>query len=135
MPKTPLYVAPKNLNNQHYYVPDTTNPYRVSTAFYQADNIENYVARANKVIQFLRKQDWVMKKKLVVAGHSQGSHVAVKLARTNKHVTCLGLFGFDPFGRYEKLVRQIRKDAMQQKNNAEGTRFVDAGAIHVCGRG
>lgn len=135
MPKTPLYVAPKNLNNQHYYVPDTTNPYRLSTAFYQADNIENYVARANKVIQFLRKQDWVMKKKLVVAGHSQGSHVAVKLARTNKHVTCLGLFGFDPFGRYEKLVRQIRKDAMQQKNNAEGSRFVDAGAIHVCGRG
>ena len=63
------------------------------------------------------------------------AHVAVKLARTNKHVTCLGLFGFDPFGRYEKLVRQIRKDAMQQKNNAEGSRFVDAGAIHVCGRG
>jgi pimeloyl-ACP methyl ester carboxylesterase len=52
---------------------------------------------------------------LVIAGHSQGSHIAVKLAHTNKHVTCLGLFGFDPFGRYEKVVRQIRKDAMQHK--------------------
>lgn len=115
MPKTPLYVGNKNIGAQKCYVPDTTNPYRLSTDFYQADQLDNYVRRANAVIQFLRKQDWVAKEKLVVAGHSQGSHIAVKLAHTNKHVTCLGLFGFDPFGRYEKLVRQIRKDAMQHK--------------------
>lgn len=115
MPKTPLYVGNKNIGAQKCYVPDTTNPYRLSTDFYQADQLDNYVRRANAVIQFLRKQDWVAKEKLVVAGHSQGSHIAVKLAHTNKHVTCLGLFGFDPFGRYEKLVRQIRKDAMQNK--------------------
>lgn len=115
MPKTPLYVGNKNIGAQKCYVPDTTNPYRLSTDFYQADQLDNYVRRANAVIQFLRKQDWCAKEKLVVAGHSQGSHIAVKLAYTNKHVTCLGLFGFDPFGRYEKLVRQIRKDAMQHK--------------------
>lgn len=115
MPKTPLYVGPKNLGGQHCYVPDTTNPYVLSTDFYQGDQLDNYVKRANSVIKFLRKQDWVAREKLVIAGHSQGSHIAVKLAHTNKHVTCLGLFGFDPFGRYEKLVRQIRKDAMQHK--------------------
>lgn len=115
MPKTPLYVGPKNLGAQQCYVPDTSNTYRLSTDFYQADQLDNYVKRANAVIKFLRKQDWVSKEKLVVAGHSQGSHIAVKLAQTNKHVTCLGLFGFDPFGRYEKVVRQIRKDAMQHK--------------------
>jgi pimeloyl-ACP methyl ester carboxylesterase len=115
MPKTPLYIGPKNLGAQHCYVPDTTNPYVLSTDFYQADQLDNYVKRANSVIKFLRKQDWVAREKLVIAGHSQGSHIAVKLAHTNKHVTCLGLFGFDPFGRYEKLVRQIRKDAMQHK--------------------
>lgn len=115
MPKTPLYVGPKNLGAQQCYVPDTTNPYVLSRDFYQADLLDNYVKRANAVIKFLRKQDWVSNGKLVVAGHSQGSHIAVKLASTNKHVTCLGLFGFDPFGRYEKLVRQIRKDAMQHK--------------------
>ncbi len=115
MPKTPLYVGPKNLGAQHCYVPDTTNPFVLSTDFYQADLLDNYVKRANSVIKFLRKQDWVAREKLVTAGHSQGSHIAVKLAHTNKHVTCLGLFGFDPFGRYEKLVRQIRKDAMQHK--------------------
>jgi len=115
MPKTPLYVGNKNIGAQKCYVPDTTNPYRLSKDFYQADQLDNYVRRANAVIQFLRKQDWVAKEKLVVAGHSQGSHIAVKLAHTNKHVTCLGLFGYDPFGRYEKLVRQIRKDAMQHK--------------------
>ena len=115
MPKTPLYVGPKNLGAQQCYVPDTSNTYSLSTDFYQADQLDNYVKRANAVIKFLRKQDWVAKEKLVVAGHSQGSHIAVKLAQTNKHVTRLGLFGFDPFGRYEKLVRQIRKDAMQHK--------------------
>ena len=115
MPKTPLYVGPKNLGAQNCYVPDTTNPFVLSTDFYQADLLDNYVKRANSVIKFLRKQDWVAREKLVTAGHSQGSHIAVKLAHTNKHVTCLGLFGFDPFGRYEKLVRQIRKDAMQHK--------------------
>ena len=37
------------------------------------------------------------------------------LASKNKKITRLGLFSYDPFGRVEKIIRQIRKDALQGK--------------------
>ena len=115
MPKTPFCVAENHLNRDYCYVPDTANASVFSKAFYQADVLENYVSRANKVITFLRKQAWVNKHKLVVAGHSQGTHVAVVLASKNKYITQLGLFSYDPFGRVEKIIRGIRKDAETTK--------------------
>ncbi len=115
MPKTPFCVGENHLNRDYCYVPDTANRQVFSKAFYQADVLENYVFRANKVIDFLRKQTWVDKHKLVVAGHSQGAQVAVVLASKNKSITQLGLFSYDPFGRVEKIIRGIRKDAETNK--------------------
>lgn len=115
MPKTPFCVAENHLNRDYCYVPDTANASVFLKAFYQADVLENYVSRASKVIAFLRKQTWVDKRKLVVAGHSQGTHVAVILASKNKYITQLGLFSYDPYGRVEKIIRGIRKDAETNK--------------------
>ena len=115
MPKTPFCVGENHLNRDYCHVPDTANRQVFSKAFYQADVLENYVFRANKVINFLKKQTWVDKHKLVVAGHSQGAQVAVVLASKNKSITQLGLFSYDPFGRVEKIIRGIRKDAETNK--------------------
>ena len=115
MPNTPFCVAENHLNRDYCYVPDTANASVFLKAFYQADVLENYVSRANKVIAFLRKQTWVDKRKLVVAGHSQGTHVAVVLASKNKNITQLGLFSYDSYGRVEKIIRGIRKDAETNK--------------------
>ena len=115
MPKTPFCVAENHLNKDYCYVPDTANASVFLKAFYQGDVLDNYVSRASKVIAFLRKQTWVDKRKMVVAGHSQGTHVAVILASKNKYITQLGLFSYDPFGRVEKIIRGIRKDAEMNK--------------------
>ncbi|HIP32899.1 MAG TPA: hypothetical protein EYG86_09065 [Crocinitomicaceae bacterium] len=111
MPETPLRVKRSNLNNQYAYVTDSADENSYKESFLKADYLENYVNRANAVLNFLLKQSWVEKTKLVVAGHSQGARVATKLVVDNINVTHLGLFGFNPFGRIEQMIRQERKDA------------------------
>lgn len=111
MPKTPVIVQEKNLNNQYCFVPDTSKPDVFLKEYVEADFLQNYVDRANRVLKFLRKQPWVNNQKLIVAGHSQGSKVATKIAVSNKKVTHLGLFAANPFGRVDQFVRQARKDA------------------------
>jgi len=111
MPKTPLIVGREHLNKQYNYVTDTAHQHSYSLDYLKADYSENYVQRANKVLNFLKHQHWIESDKIVVAGHSQGARVAVSTASSNKNVTHLGLFGYNPFGRIEQSVRQIRKDA------------------------
>lgn len=111
MPKTPIIAGLKNLNKQYNYVTDTANHRSYSTEYLKADYSENYVQRANKVLKFLRKQSWIDSDKIVVAGHSQGARVAVGIAYSNKHVTALGLFGYNPNGRIDQSIRRIRKNA------------------------
>src|SRR5690606_96523 len=64
-----------------------------------------------KVWNFLKKQSWVDKNQFIVAGHSQGAREAVAIAHSNKSVTQIGLFGYDPKGRFEQEIRRIRKFA------------------------
>ena len=111
MPKTPVTVGWDHLNKQYNYVLDTASEYSYDPEFTKADYLENYVARANQVLKYLSKQKWVDNEQLVVAGHSQGSHVALGIAHANKNVTHLGLFGFNPLGRIDQYIRSARKQA------------------------
>jgi dienelactone hydrolase len=111
MPKTPVIVGLDHLNKSYNYVLDTAHQYSYSPDYVKADYLDNYVQRANYVLQYLSKQKWVDKKQLVVAGHSQGSHIALEIACANKKVTQLGLFGFNPLGRIDQYIRKLRKQA------------------------
>lgn len=111
MPKTPLIVAEKNLNKSYCYIPNLKEPEKFEPDFELSDYLENYEVRANVVLNYLRKQNWVDNTKLVIAGHSQGSKVAAAIAVNNKQVTKLGLFGANPFGRIDQLIRDDRKAA------------------------
>jgi dienelactone hydrolase len=111
MPETPVTVPTSNLNDNYCYVPDSTQKTMLDMAFFKADYLENYVQRAQAVLRFLSRQSWVDASRLVVAGHSQGSKVAAKIARANKKVTHLGLFGANPSGRVDQFVREARKKA------------------------
>lgn len=113
MPKTPIVVTPEHLNRSYNYVQDTSIEHSYSPEYLKADYLENYINRANRVIKYLRKQQWVDKGNLVVAGHSQGARVAVGIAHSNKHVTRLGLFGYNPMRRIDQLVWSYRKQAQQ----------------------
>lgn len=111
MPKTPVIAGLGNLNHSYRYVLDTAQQNSYSPAFLAADYLENYVNRANLVLKFLRKQKWVNSNQLVVAGHSQGAHIALEIAAKNKNVTQLGLFGYNPLGRIDQYIRMLRKQA------------------------
>ncbi len=112
MPGTPLVVGRDHLNHSYNYVTDTTDEYSYAPAFVEGDYLENYVDRANRVIRFLRKQkQWVDDSGIVLAGHSQGSRVAVAIAAENKHIGVLGLFGYNPMRRIDQLVWNHRKNA------------------------
>lgn len=111
MPKTPVIVGLDHLDQSYSYVMDTSVAHSYNPEYQKADFLENYVSRANKVIKFLRKQKWVDKTNIVVAGHSQGSRVAVEVAHSNKHITKLGLFGYSPKRRIDQMVWTVRKQA------------------------
>jgi pimeloyl-ACP methyl ester carboxylesterase len=109
MPKTPVIVNEKYLNKSYCYIPDSNKPDEFDQDYVKSDYLENYEKRANEVLKFLKKQEWVDNSKLVVAGHSQGSKVATAVALNNKKVTHLGLFGANPFGRIDQRIREYRK--------------------------
>lgn len=115
MPKTPFYSDINHLNKSLCYIPDTSQKQVFRLDYLKADYIENYVLRANNVLDYLSKQKWIDNSKLVVAGHSQGSKVATLLASNNKNITHLGLFGYNPNGRIDQMIRQERKNAENGK--------------------
>lgn len=115
MPETPAIAEDKDINESYWYIGNSTNKNQPSTDFQKADYLENYVERAQKVLKFLKKQSWIDNGKLIIAGSSQGSKVASRIAAANKDVSKLGLFSANPFGRIDQMIRQHRKDAEQNK--------------------
>lgn len=111
MPKTPLIASLDQLNKSYCYVTDTSRQHSYSIDYVKANYLENYVNRASEVLKFLKTQDWVDHSKLVVAGHSQGSRVAVEVADRNDDVTHLGLFGYNPNGRIDQMIHSARNRA------------------------
>ncbi|WP_404984656.1 alpha/beta hydrolase fold domain-containing protein [Chryseobacterium sp. M5] len=115
MPKTPLIADEKDINESYWYYGNSKNENQPTLEFQKADYLENYVNRAQKVLKFLNKQKWVDRSKLIVAGSSQGSKVATKVAAANKNVSKLGLFSANPFGRIDQNIREYRKEAEQKQ--------------------
>lgn len=115
MPETPLIADEKSINESYWYFGNSKNKNQPTIEFQKADYLENYVNRAQKVLKFLNKQKWVDRSKLIVAGSSQGSKVATKVATANKNVSKLGLFSANPFGRIDQMIRDYRKQAEQNR--------------------
>ena len=111
MPKTPLIVEEKNLNESYCYIPNSELSNEFDKKYIESDYLENYQQRAALVLKFLRKQKWVDNSKLIIAGHSQGSKVASAITVSNKNATHLGLFAANPFGRIDQIIRKYRKEA------------------------
>ena len=76
---------------------------------YSDRNLLNYyVPRNIAVMKFLQKQKWVKTTQLVVAGHSEGSTVAAKMAADFKNITHLIYAGGNPLGRIMSIIGQSR---------------------------
>jgi dienelactone hydrolase len=104
-PYVPLIIDQHSLNSDLTYS-DSTGKY--PGKYIERNLLDYYVNRNIAVIKFLQSRSWVSKNKLVVAGHSEGSTIAAKLAYSFPQVTQLIYSGGNPCGRIVTMIEQQR---------------------------
>lgn len=112
-PYTPLMASVNQLRPDLTYADSAGN---FSPKYVARNLLTYYVARNMAVLNFLRKQSWVKKDELVVAGHSEGSAIAAKLGSDYPPVTAVIYSGGNPLGRIMSLLsrsRAAQKDTTQ----------------------
>lgn len=116
-PYIPLVSDQNELSKALNFIDSNTKEF--PKAYTERNYLEYYVARNKAVIRFLRNQKWVSNKKLVVAGHSEGSTIAAKLASTSSAVTHLIYLSGNPFGRIMSIIGRSRRDETDSSKLAE----------------
>ncbi len=117
-PYTPLIAHTKTLQHDFTYADSTR---KFSPQYSEKNLLSYYVSRNIQVIKFLQKQSWILKDKLVVAGHSEGSTIAAKLAVTFPKITHLIYSGGNPMGRIMTILEQQRANENDTMRLAEST--------------
>jgi hypothetical protein len=118
-PFIPIISDVKKLGNNFCYFKDIGKqlPPR---GYAERNYLDYYVFRNNFVLKQLAKERWVKNKKLVVAGHAEGSTIAAKMAAVNKKITHLIYSGGNPYGRIMTILAQSRSfdtDIINAGNN------------------
>lgn len=104
-PFIPVTSEIKKLSADYTYHDSTGN---FPAAYIQRNLLTYYTARNIEVIRFLQTQPWIAKDKLVVAGHSEGSAIAAKMASESKKITHLVYSGGNPLGRMLTIITRNR---------------------------
>ncbi len=115
-PSIPLIANTKTLGSNFTYI-DSLGQFPKN--YTKRNVLDYYVNRNIEIINYLRKQHWVSKKKLVLAGHSEGSTIAAKIASTCKWVSHLIYSGGNPMGRIMSMIQQSRS----YEADTDSTRF------------
>lgn len=105
-PYIPVIVEAKTLGRNFIYNDPTTGKF--PKQYSDRNLLDYYVDRNLKVIEFLEKLTYVDNKKLVVAGHSEGSTVASKLATKSNKITHLIYASGNPLGRIMAMIEKAR---------------------------
>ena len=105
-PYIDLIIERENLNRDYFYL-DKNN--LVPKKYAERNNLTYYVGRNIAVIRFLEKKNYILREKLIIAGHSEGATIASKLASINSKITHLIYSGGNPFGRITTMIGQFRK--------------------------
>jgi pimeloyl-ACP methyl ester carboxylesterase len=111
-------VARINTLGQEYTYSDGSGAF--PKAYTDRNHLDYYVNRNIQVIQFLQRQSWVSTKILVVAGHSEGSSIAAKMASAYSKITHLIYSGGNPMGRILTLIGRERAIENESSPQAEG---------------
>jgi predicted esterase len=87
--------------------------------FWKRDYLDYYVGANTAVVNYLITQTWVDPSQFVISGHSQGSHVATKVASESSAVTHLIFSAGNPMGRMMNMISAVR-DEEDSESRAEG---------------
>lgn len=101
-PGIPIISNVKYLKDNYQYLIGNDS---VPKIFSNSNYLDFYVDRNDFIIKKLLKEKWVSKSKLVLAGHSEGSTIAAKLALKNKMITHLIYSGGNPYGRILNILQ------------------------------
>lgn len=117
-PYIPLIFDIKKLGENATYIDSITGKF--PDKYLKRNYLDYYVNRDKMVLEFLKKQPFIDKRKIVVAGHSEGSTIAAKLALICKDVTHLIYVSGNPFGRIMTMIANGRagetiKDSFVEK--------------------
>lgn len=104
-PYIPLICDVKKLSENFCYV-DSTGIF--PKQYSDRNLLSYYVDRNIKIIEYLQKQAWVSDERLVVAGHSEGSTIAAKMASIFPDITHLIYSGGNPMGRMLSMIQEGR---------------------------
>jgi len=117
-PFIPLVVEAKSLGRNFVYEDPKTG--KIPKEYSNRNLLDYYVERNLKVIDFLESLEFVDPSKLVLAGHSEGSTIAAKLAVRSKKVTHLIYASGCPLGRIMAMVSQSRATESNNENERYG---------------
>ena len=122
-PYIPVIVDYNTLLPNFNYVDDSG---KFPKGYTDRNVLSYYVPRNIAVIKYLQKQIWVKTTQLVVAGHSEGSTIAAKMAADYKKVTHLIYAGGNPMGRIISIIgqnRAIETDTDTTRYGEEGINY------------
>lgn len=104
-PYIPLIADQKSLGSDLTF---NDNTGKFPGKYIERNLLDYYVDRDIAVIKFLQNQSWISSNKLVIAGHSEGSTVAAKIAYKFSKVTQLIYSGGNPCGRMLSIIERQR---------------------------
>lgn len=105
-PGIPVIMEKYKLAKNGEYIDTATNfPPKEYT---EKANLTYYTERNSIIVDHLIKQSWVDPDIIVVAGHSEGASIAVKMASANKNITHLIYSGGTPY--YSRILSMIMQD-------------------------
>lgn len=117
-PYIPLICETKYLANNFTYLDSITSKFPIE--YSERNLLDYYVERNIEILKYLRTQSWVSTKKLVVAGHSEGSTIAAKMAVKTSIITNLIYSGGNPMGRIMSMIikaRTLESDSVRYADN------------------
>lgn len=103
-PGVPVIADVKNLTGNYCWLDGDKMP----NDYAKNNHLDYYVDRNNYVIKKLLKETWATDKGFIVAGHSEGSYVAAKMAYTNSKIEKLIYSGGNPYGRIVSILSENR---------------------------
>ncbi len=104
-PSIPIIANSNTLGDNFMYLKDKEKSIPPK-GYTDRNYLDYYVFRNNFIIKQLGKERFVNKSKLIVAGHSEGSTIAAKMASLNPKITHLIYSGGNPFGRIVNILSE-----------------------------
>ena len=115
-PGVPVVVDLEEIGPPYSYVQTLD---KIPTTYTERNFLSYYVDRNIAVLETLEKENWVVKDRLVVVGHSEGSTIAAKMAAVYPKITHLIYSGGNPFGRVMSMLSEYRYKETEESLDAE----------------